>query len=124
MSSDYDVFKSKVRDEVFNIVLKILRSRKKESAKKYVENAEETMRQIYSKYCDSPQNVRIAQYRDEIIRIMKAFRKGESPKGYIERRKEDHILHLKGNASKRILTELEFDALSDLEKFFEKHQVS
>lgn len=124
MNSDYDTFKSKVRDEVFNIVLKISRSRKKESAKKYSENAEEIMRQIYSKYVDSPQNVRIAQYRDEIIRIMKALRKGETPKGYIERRKEDHILHLKGNASKRILTELEFDAISDLEKFFGKHQVS
>jgi hypothetical protein len=124
MNSDYDIFKSKVGDEVSNILLKILRSRKKESAKKYVENAEEIMRQIYSKYCDSPQNVRIAQYRDEIIRIMKAFRKGESPKDYIERRKEDHILHLKGNASKRILTESEFDAISDLEKFFEKHQFS
>jgi hypothetical protein len=124
MNSDYDMFISKVRDEVFNIVLKILRSRKKESARKYVENAEEIMRQFYAKYCDGPQNVRIAQYRDEIIRIMKAFRKGESPKGYIERRKEDHILHLKGNASKRILADSEFDAISDLEKFFEKHQVS
>ena len=124
MNSDYDVFKSKLRDEVFNIVLKIVRSRKKESAKKYSENAEELMRQIYSKYVDSPQNIRITQYRDEIIRIMKAFRKGESPKGYIERRKEDHILHLKGNAGKRILTETEFDALSDLEKFFEKHQIA
>jgi hypothetical protein len=124
MISDYDIFKSKVRDEVFNIVLKILRSRKKGSAKKYFENAEEIMRQIYSKYCDSPQNVRIAQYRDEIIRIMKTFRKEETPKDYIERRKEDHILHLKGNAGKRILTESEFDAISDLEKFFEKHEIS
>ncbi|OGD53377.1 hypothetical protein A3K80_05300 [Candidatus Bathyarchaeota archaeon RBG_13_38_9] len=124
MISDYDIFKGKVRDEVFNILLKILRSRKKDSAKKYSENAEEIMRQIYSKYCDSPQNVRIAQYRDEIIRIMKAFRKGESPKGYIERRKEDHFLHLKGNAGKRILTESELDAVSDLERFFEKHQLS
>lgn len=123
MISDYDIFKSKVRDEVFNIVLKILRSRKKGSAKKYFENAEEIMRQIYSKYCDSPQNVRIAQYRDEIIRIMKTFRKEETPKDYIERRKEDHILHLKGNAGKRILTESEFDAISDLEKFFEKHEI-
>jgi hypothetical protein len=124
MISDYDIFKSKVRDEVFNIVLKILRSRKKGSAKKYFENAEEIMRQIYSKYCDSPQNVRIAQYRDEIVRIMKTFRKEETPKDYIERRKEDHILHLKGNAGKRILTESEFDAISDLEKFFEKHEIS
>lgn len=123
MTSDYDVFKSRVKDEVFNIVLKIIRSRKKESAKKYSENAEEIMRQIYSKYCDSPQNVRIAQYRDEIIRIMKAFRKGESPKDYIERRKEDHILNLKGNAGKRILTESELDAVSNLEKFYEKHQL-
>jgi len=124
MISDYDEFKSKVRDEVFNIVLKILRSRKKVSAKKYFENAEEVMRQIYSKYCDSPQNVRIAQYRDEIIRIMNSFRKEESPKDYIERRKEDHILHLKGNTGKRILTESEFDAISDLENFFDKHQIS
>lgn len=124
MISDYDIFKSKVRDEVFNIVLKILKSRKKGSAKKNFENAEEIMRQIYSKYCDSPQNVRIAQYRDEIIRIMKTFRKEETPKDYIERRKEDHILHLKGNAGKRILTESEFDAISDLEKFFEKHEIS
>ena len=123
MISDYDVFKGKVRDEVFNIVLKILRSRKKESAKKYSENAEEIMRQIYAKYCDSPQNVRIAQYRDEVIRIMKAFRKGETPTEYLERRKEDHILHLKGNASKHILTESELDAISDLEKLFEKHQI-
>jgi hypothetical protein len=124
MISDYDMFKSKVRDEVFNIVLKILRSRKKGSAKKYFENAEEVMRQIYSKYCDSPENVRVAQYRDEIIRIMKALRKEESPKDYIERRKEDHILNLKGNASKRILTESEFDVISDLEKYFKKHQIS
>ena len=123
MNSDYDMFKIKVRDEVLNFILKILRSRKKESAKKYFENAEEIMRQIYSKYCDSPQNVRIAQYRDEIIRIMKALRKGESPKGYIDRRKEDHILHLKGNSAKRILTESEVDAISDLEKYFEQHQI-
>jgi hypothetical protein len=123
VNSDYDVFKTKVRDEVFNIVLKILRSRKKESAKKYSENAEDIMRQIYSKYVDSPQNVKIAQYRDEIIRIMKAFRKAESPKDYIERRKEDHFLNLKGNDGKRILTESELDAISDLEKFFEKYQL-
>ncbi len=124
MNSDYGDFKNKVRDEIFNFLLKILRSRKKESAKKYFENAEEIMRQIYSKYCDSSQNVRIAQYRDEIIRVMKALRKGESPKGYVDRRKEDHILHLKGDADKRILTESEHDAISDLEKFFEEHQIS
>ena len=124
MISDYDIFKGKVRDEVYNFILKILKSRKKESAKRYFENAEEIMRQIYSKYCDSPQNVRIAQYRDEIIRFMKALRKEESPKDYFDRRKEDHILHLKGDAGKRILTESEHDAISDLEKFFEKHQVS
>jgi hypothetical protein len=124
MISDYDTFKGKVRDEAFNSILKILRSRKKESAKRYFENAEEIIRQIYSKFCDSPQNIRIAQYRDEIIRIMKAFRKGETPTEYIERRKEDHILHLKGNAGKRILTESELDAISDLEKLFEKHQIS
>jgi len=117
MNSDYDMFKSKVRDEVFNIMLKILKSRKKGSAKKYFENVEELMRQIYSKYCDSPENVVIAQYRDELIRIMKAFRKGETPTDYGERRKEDHILHLKGNASKRILTESELDAISDFGAF-------
>jgi hypothetical protein len=124
MISDYDVFKTKVRDEVFNFILKILKSRKKESAKKYFENAGDVMRQIYSKYCDSSQNVSIAQYRDEVIRVMKALRKEESPKDYFDRRKEDHILYLKGDAGKRILTESELDAISDLEKFFEEHQVS